>query len=775
MPADEIENVEGDDSGEVINIDINASKCFFCDKERITRQGRKISCRFIKEKDQFFKKLKKLATEINDIDTLLKIEDERYSEADKLAYHNDCNLKYFSKYKAYIKKPESNEWAVKRDIYKTAREKVLTLIRDEVINGLRALSLQYLKICFTEFLYELHELENLERNIFSTGSINQQMIQAEFKHEIKVITVCQKLYIISKRVDIRSIDDEQFENILFEQEVEIFAAKYRRRILRIQKDPLPDFIDSERLSKGECKIPSWLNIFWTTVLGGIKPRSKCTPRVKRLASCYSQDSIFSVTHGKVKPPKQILLGIAMKTLTGSQKVIDILNRQGYCLSYSNIIELETSAAYSCQANNYLCPSGIYKTPLLCCGVAWNNFDRFVETSSGKNTLHDTVGIIYQNIPTEEEMYLIRQENIDGDEPWSVDVRTESGKRRRTVDFEDIELMREAKQGRLEFINIEEDKEAENTLKLKKILFSWLMSHYLKIQNTPMWIGFNSLTYCDESRVQKIEYLTQINNSPTDPAVIKETMRRSLKIASECGKSFMNVTYDLAIAKIALKIQSAEVEFKPLFIHLGSFHTMMSYFKAIGKFIDGCGVKNMLVDSGILANGSINSFLSGKHFNRCRKVHPLLSLAIQTLHLQMFLSITNYDTDDVKIFLKNIMQGEVNIRNSSLEKIFDEYDNFRTDTLNGKNGKTPQFYMIYVQLLDYYLMMEYSIRSGNVDLYKSLLVKMNNVFFTMNHQNYARYTTIYYHNLNNIENTHPGLLAECKDSFLGIRRTSKSFS
>jgi len=30
------------------------------------------------------------------------------------------------------------------------------------------------------------------------------------------------------------------------------------------------------------------------------------------------------------------------------------------------------------------------------GVAFVNFDRFVETSSGKDTLHDTVGILYKN-------------------------------------------------------------------------------------------------------------------------------------------------------------------------------------------------------------------------------------------------------------------------------------------------------------------------------------------------------------------------------------------
>ena len=38
-----------------------------------------------------------------------------------------------------------------------------------------------------------------------------------------------------------------------------------------------------------------------------------------------------------------------------------------------------------------------------CGtdVAWANFDRFVETDSGKDTMHDTIGIAYQTIITDD--------------------------------------------------------------------------------------------------------------------------------------------------------------------------------------------------------------------------------------------------------------------------------------------------------------------------------------------------------------------------------------
>ena len=49
------------------------------------------------------------------------------------------------------------------------------------------------------------------------------------------------------------------------------------------------------------------------------------------------------------------------------------------------------------------------------------------------------------------------------------------------------------------------------------------------------------------------------------------------------------TYDLEIAKIALQIQCTEKpRFDNLFIHVGTFHVLMVFFKAVEKFIDNSG-------------------------------------------------------------------------------------------------------------------------------------------------------------------------------------------
>lgn len=75
----------------------------------------------------------------------------------------------------------------------------------------------------------------------------------------------------------------------------------------------------------------------------------------------------------------------------------------------------------------------------------------------------------------------------------------------------------------------------------------------------------------------------INTLPTYKSVLYATLRQTQKIAEECQQNYLHVTYNLAIAKVTLQIQHEEKSwFNNIFIHLGDFHIMMVYFKAIGK-------------------------------------------------------------------------------------------------------------------------------------------------------------------------------------------------
>lgn len=271
------------------------------------------------------------------------------------------------------------------------------------------------------------------------------------------------------------------------------------------------------------------------------------------------------------------------------------------------------------------------------------------TNSGKNTLHDTVGIIFQNIDPDEsngeELSNIFQADNENDVNVSAcSAPQTSRKRRRTFSAISPELPFYSKKlklcERLLPVNAESRFSVPDNLKsVQHLYLAWMVSYFLKITDMPMWVGFNSLIYKDECPTQKVSYLTTINSSPTNISVVLHTMLEGQRVAEECGEEYQKsqIMYDLAIAKIALQLQSTEnPNFNNLFIHIGSFHIMMAYFKA-NTYIDNCGLINIMVDCEMIANGSVNEYLTGKHFNRCKRLHPIVSLALQILHFQSFVN------------------------------------------------------------------------------------------------------------------------------------------
>ena len=125
-------------------------------------------------------------------------------------------------------------------------------------------------------------------------------------------------------------------------------------------------------------------------------------RESRAAKSYrikfiSEDAVLATTSGRRRPAKHLQIGIAIKSLIGSKKVVTMLNRLGHCINYNGIEELETELTYNCSNANQITPSGMSKEKSCSTGLAFDNYDRFTETLSGKDTLHDTVGIAYQTV------------------------------------------------------------------------------------------------------------------------------------------------------------------------------------------------------------------------------------------------------------------------------------------------------------------------------------------------------------------------------------------
>jgi len=254
-----------------------------------------------------------------------------------------------------------------------------------------------------------------------------------------------------------------------------------------------------------------------------------------------------VTKGRIKTAKHVTLAMALKSLTSSRNVVDIVNKYDHSCSYTATEELETEVTYFASSRSQDCPYDIVQKPNLCTGLAYNNFDRFVETTDGKDTLHDIVGIIFQNIVPETTENDNNTQEPENDNSMQEQNSNSRNKRRRIFNAVTPELEPLAKRKKGEqVIQSLSDEIIEPSISRvqKRVNVLWMIA--LRIPNTPMWVGYNSLTFLDESIRQKILYMTTINLSPTNHAVVKETMNQAKRVAFECNERYMQVTYDLAL-------------------------------------------------------------------------------------------------------------------------------------------------------------------------------------------------------------------------------------
>lgn len=458
-------------------------------------------------------------------------------------------------------------------------------------------------------------------------------------------------------------------------------------------------------------------------------------------------------------------------------------------------------------------------------MAFDNFDRFTETSSGKDTLHDTVGIIYQNIFNDNnydfkellskdiyELMCKHYPDFDTDthslddnlcssetEPIELELITSPPLKRRRFEGTDTPIQDYTGKPKLKanLLPIDHELRKINDTSYniaRKLDKCWVLSKYYQVPRTPMWVGFNSLVVVDNSIKQRVSYLTPINESPTDRKVVAATLQMSQKIAKECKQPEIQVSYDLAIAKLAYQIQSHEKfkanllttqitpKYQNLFIHLGAFHIQSAYFKAIGKFIDDCGFTYMMVESNLLAGGSVNGFLTGKHFNRCRKLHPIAALAIQILHFDSFINSCKPEiSDNLMILIDSLKSKKIdasffdNVAHGELNDLIEKYEKNVEETLKGQYGITAQYYLMYVEYVNNYQTFSRSIRMGDFDMYKFILNKLSDLFFVFNLVNYCRWILWYLDQLLNVSQSHPSVNYQLQKGCFGIKRTDKSFS
>ena len=148
---------------------------------------------------------------------------------------------------------------------------------------------------------------------------------------------------------------------------------------------------------------------------------------------------------------------------------------------------------------------------------------------------------------------------------------------------------------------------------------------------------------------------------------------------------------------------------------------------------------------------MNLFLKGKSCRKCRRMHELLALAFEVLHLESSFTTTNWEE-----VLGTILQGKKDLdlvkyqylhpTTKEFDELIKDYLLYASTTIKGEKGKTAEFWIKYVQLI--YVYHEYSrhLHKGELHGYISFLPKFTEMSFALNHPNYAHWTWQYQNSL-----------------------------
>ena len=136
------------------------------------------------------------------------------------------------------------------------------------------------------------------------------------------------------------------------------------------------------------------------------------------------------------------------------------------------------------------------------------------------------------------------------------------------------------------------------------------------QTVSSWTGFNMLIRDNFTVTQDtIGYLPTINAPAPQYSTAYEILNQVLKIMKALDLKEVSVVFDQALYAKVAEIAWKHDQYEKIVLRIGAFHTPCNFLSIIGKRFGSAGLRDIAVESGIIAEGSITGMLEGRKYNR----------------------------------------------------------------------------------------------------------------------------------------------------------------
>ena len=219
------------------------------------------------------------------------------------------------------------------------------------------------------------------------------------------------------------------------------------------------------------------------------------------------------------------------------------------------------------------------------------------------------------------------------------------------------------------------------------------------------------------------------SDPPSKTILYDVMCKLAKSINEKKMPFAIIVGDYPVYLLLLELKSENaVQFSKILPFMGPFHIQMSFIYAIYKRFKGSGISDVLVAAGVIAGGSVDQALRGKHFKRGVRC---LSLFYETLvhhALNKRLEGTTL-SDEVKASIAQLRQQT----GAKAEELAEAYTKLESnaelkhlvDTLFEEYQDAPQakYWISFMEMVEVLTENIHAIRTRNWAEFKSSLKLM----------------------------------------------------
>ena len=236
----------------------------------------------------------------------------------------------------------------------------------------------------------------------------------------------------------------------------------------------------------------------------------------------------------------------------------------------------------------------------------------------------------------------------------------------------------------------------------------------------------------------------------------EILKQSEEIRKKLDLSSIVVVMDQALYAKAAKIVRKQDQFSKIVLRIGTFHTICDALAILGKRFGDSGLKDIFIESQIVAEGSISGFIDGKHYNRGVRAHKYLYEALMRLAWAEFTKKLESSDPNHRItvasFLEQVDALANNLKEESLDQllqcsvlpqVMNMWREFRNHLRQNK-GELSAFWMSYVDMVEGIVLglLRASLK-GDWNLHLHVIRMMIPWCFAYDKVNYSRYLTPYF--------------------------------